>query len=119
MVIPHRPPILTAKMIKTIDVLSKGRITVGVGVGWMEEEMQLLNSPPFKERGPASTNTSEAFKNLWTEISPSFVGAHVKYSGLKFFPKPVKPPTPHSGLVEKHDSPDNGRENLGMDGILL
>ena len=89
MVIPHRPPVLTAKMIKTIDVLSKGRITVGVGVGWMEEEMQLLNSPPFKERGPASDEYIQAFKNLWTETSPSFEGAHVKYSGLKFFPKPT------------------------------
>ena len=47
MVIPHRPPILTAKMTKTIDVLSKGRLTVGVGVGWMEEEIQLLNGPAF------------------------------------------------------------------------
>ena len=94
MVIPHRPPILTAKMIKTIDVLSKGRITVGVGVGWMEEEIQLLNAPPFKERGPASDEYIQAFKNLWTETSPSFEGAHVKYSGLKFFPKPVQSPYP-------------------------
>ena len=78
MVIPHRPPILTAKMIKTIDVLSKGRITVGVGVGWMEEEIQLLNAPPFKERGRASDEYIQAFKNLWTETSPSFEGAHVK-----------------------------------------
>ena len=94
MVIPHRPPVLTAKMIKTIDVLSKGRITVGVGVGWMEEEIQLLNGPPFKERGPASDEYIGAFKNLWTETSPSFEGAHVKYSGLKFFPKPVQNPYP-------------------------
>ena len=94
MVIPHRPPVLTAKMIKTIDVLSKGRITVGVGVGWMEEEIQLLNAPPFKERGPASDEYIQAFKNLWTETSPSFVGTHVKYSGLKFFPKPVQNPYP-------------------------
>ena len=94
MVIPHRPPILTAKMTKTIDVLSKGRLTVGVGVGWMEEEIQLLNGPAFKNRGAASDEYIEAFKNLWTEISPSFVGAHVKYSGLKFFPKPVQNPYP-------------------------
>ena len=94
MVIPHRPPILTAKMTKTIDVLSKGRLTVGVGVGWMEEEIQLLNGPAFKDRGAASDEYIAAFKNLWTEESPSFEGSHVNYSGLKFFPKPVQYPHP-------------------------
>ena len=92
MVIPHRPPILTAKMTKTIDVLSKGRLTVGVGVGWMEEEIQLLNGPAFKDGGAASDEYITAFKNL--DRVTILQGTHVNYSGLKFFPKPVQYPHP-------------------------
>ena len=93
MVIPHRPPILTAKMTKTIDVLSKGRLTVGVGVGWMEEEIQLLNGPLSKTGGPHLTNILQRSK-LMDRGSPFFEGSHVNYSGLKFFPKPVQYPHP-------------------------
>ncbi|MEL0080171.1 MAG: LLM class flavin-dependent oxidoreductase, partial [Rhodospirillales bacterium] len=54
LVLPHRHPVLAAKMLSTVDVLSKGRLTVGVGVGWMEEEIALLGGPPFKDRAKAS-----------------------------------------------------------------
>jgi alkanesulfonate monooxygenase SsuD/methylene tetrahydromethanopterin reductase-like flavin-dependent oxidoreductase (luciferase family) len=49
MVVPNRPPILAAKMLATIDVLSKGRLIVGCGVGWMREEFEALGSPPFEK----------------------------------------------------------------------
>ena len=50
MVLPYRPPLLTAKMLATADVLSGGRVTAGVGVGWMAEEMAALGTPPFERR---------------------------------------------------------------------
>lgn len=94
MVLPHRPPILTAKMLKTIDVLSKGRLTVGLGVGWMEEEIALLDGPDFKKRGKAANEYIEAFKSLWIDESPRYEGDHINFSNIKFFPKPTQKPHP-------------------------
>ena len=51
LVVPYRSPIHTAKVLATIDVLSGGRLTVGCGVGWMREEFEILDVPPFEERG--------------------------------------------------------------------
>ena len=74
MILPHRNPVLTAKILATIDVLSHGRLTVGVGVGWMEEEFEALGLPPFAERGAVSDEYIRAFKELWTSDDPSFEG---------------------------------------------
>src|SRR6185312_5193068 len=49
-VVPHRPAVLQAKMLATIDVLSNGRLTFGIGAGWMKEEFEALGVPPFPER---------------------------------------------------------------------
>src|SRR5262249_8031262 len=51
MIVPYRNPVLPAKMLATIDVLSQGRVTVGVGVGWLQEEFEALNAPDFPRRG--------------------------------------------------------------------
>ena len=94
MVLPHRPAVLAAKMLNTVDTLSKGRLTVGLGVGWMAEEIALLSGPPFTERGKAADEYIRAFRELWTSDSPEFVGEHVAFEGLKFHPKPVQNPHP-------------------------
>jgi len=88
MVIPHRPPVLTAKILATADLLSNGRVTAGVGVGWMREELALLDAPPFERRGAASNEYIEAFKTLWTEAEPRYDGAFVKFDNVSFEPKP-------------------------------
>lgn len=90
MVVPHRPAILTAKMLATLDVLSKGRVTVGAGVGWLAEEMAALGSPPYDKRGAASNEYIEAFRKLWTEAEPRMDGAFVKIDDVVFEPKPVQ-----------------------------
>lgn len=92
LVLPHRHPVLTAKMLATVDVLSQGRLTLGAGVGWMAEEIALLGGPPFAERAKASDEYIQAFRELWTAESPKFSGAHVKFDHLKFAPKPVQQP---------------------------
>ena len=94
MVLPHRPTILAAKMLATADVLSKGRLTIGVGVGWMAEEIALLDGPPFAARGKAADETIEAFRELWTAERPTQTGTHIAFDNLLFAPKPVQTPHP-------------------------
>ena len=74
MVVPQRQPVLTAKMLATIDVLSKGRLIVGCGVGWLKEEFEALGAPPFAERGRATDEYLDAMKALWTQDAPKFAG---------------------------------------------
>ena len=94
MIIPYRNPILTAKMLATLDMLSKGRLILGAGVGWMEEEFELLDTPPFTERGAVTDEYLRAFIELWTKDDPKFDGKYVHFSGITFLPKPVQKPYP-------------------------
>ena len=94
MIIPYRNPILTAKMLSTLDMLSKGRLILGAGVGWMEEEFELLNTEPFAERGAVTNEYLRAFIELWTKDDPTFDGKYVNFSNITFLPKPVQKPHP-------------------------
>ena len=94
MIIPYRNPILTAKMLSTLDMLSKGRLILGAGVGWMEEEFELLDAPPFAERGAVTNEYLRAFIELWTKDNPKFEGKYVNFSDITFLPKPVQKPYP-------------------------
>lgn len=94
MIVPYRNPLLTAKILATLDVLSQGRLTLGVGVGWMEEEFEALNAPPFAERGAVTNEYLRAFKELWTSDNPTFDGKYCRFSDLHFLPKPVQKPHP-------------------------
>jgi probable F420-dependent oxidoreductase len=93
MVVPHRHPILAAKMLATADVLSEGRVTVGVGAGWMREEFDLLGAP-YDARGAATDEYLRAFKALWTQPRPTFKGQFVDFENVLFAPKPVQKPHP-------------------------
>jgi probable F420-dependent oxidoreductase len=94
MVMPHRSPVLTAKMLTTIDVLSKGRLDVGCGIGWMREEFVATGAPPFEERGAVSNEYIRAFKELWTSDNPTFEGKYCRFSNIDFLPRPVQKPHP-------------------------
>ena len=94
MIIPYRNPILTAKMLSTLDMLSKGRLILGAGVGWMEEEFELLDTEPFAERGAVTNEYLQAFIELWTNDNPTFEGKYVNFSNITFLPKPVQKPYP-------------------------
>ena len=93
MVVPHRPPIAAAKILATIDVLSGGRLLLGVGAGWMKEEFALLGAP-FAERGTVTDEYLEAFKALWTQQRPTYTGRHVNFAEVIFEPKPIQKPHP-------------------------
>ncbi|MDP6706617.1 MAG: LLM class F420-dependent oxidoreductase [Alphaproteobacteria bacterium] len=94
MVLPHRPPVLAAKTIATADVLSGGRVTLGVGVGWMREELAAIGAPPFAERGAVSDEYLRVFKELWTADKPAFEGRYSRFSDIAFLPRPVQKPHP-------------------------
>ncbi|MFN0317410.1 MAG: LLM class F420-dependent oxidoreductase [Burkholderiales bacterium] len=94
MVVPHRPALYAAKVLSTLDVLSNGRVTLGVGAGWMDEEFQALGAPPFAERGKVTDEYLDAFKELWTQDNPRFEGKYVRFSNISFLPKPVQPHLP-------------------------
>lgn len=94
MVVPHRPAVLTAKMLATIDVLSGGRLTLGIGAGWMKEEFEAIQAPDFDERGKVTDEYIKAFIELWTKPKPSFAGRHVKFDKILLEPKPVQKPHP-------------------------
>ena len=94
MIVPYRPPILAAKILATLDVLSQGRLILGVGVGWMEEEFEALGTPPFAERGAVTDEYLRAYQELWTSPNPEFDGKYVQFSNIQFLPKPVQKPHP-------------------------
>ena len=89
-VVPHRPPVLTAKIIATIDVLSEGRFTWGIGVGWCREEFEAIGTEPFPERGAVTDETIAVCRELWSNEDPSFNGKYAKFSNVFFQPRPVQ-----------------------------
>jgi probable F420-dependent oxidoreductase len=92
MILPHRNPVLTAKMLATIDVLSRGRVTVGVGVGWLREEFAALGAADFDRRGAVSDEYLGI--SLWTQNPVSFRGEFYRFENLKCLPQPVQKPHP-------------------------
>lgn len=93
MVVPHRPALLAAKMLSTIDVLSGGRLTLGIGAGWLKEEIDALGTP-YEERGAVTDEYLAAFRELWTADKPRFAGKYVNFENLAFEPKPIQQPGP-------------------------
>ena len=91
-VVPHRGAIETAKLVSTIDNLSGGRFTFGVGAGWMEEEFKALQAPPFAARGKVTDEIIEACRVLWSDEAPEYDGEFFRFSNVTFLPKPVQRP---------------------------
>jgi probable F420-dependent oxidoreductase len=94
LVVPNRPAVLAAKQLATIDVLSGGRLTVGIGAGWLKAEFDAVVTTPFAERGAVTDEYVAAFKTLWTEKKPVIAGKYVQYDRLLLEPKPVRKPHP-------------------------
>lgn len=96
LVLPYRHPLLTAKMIATLDTLSGGRIDLGIGVGWMREEFEALGWPPsvFEGRGRATDEQLRIMKTVWTEDVASFEGEFYRFERLGAHPHPLQKPHP-------------------------
>ena len=94
MIVPLRPPLVAAKMLATIDQLSKGRLTVGCGVGWLEEEFSAVGAGPFEARGSITDEYIAVMKEAWTADVVSHTGEWVHFENLVFLPKPAQRPHP-------------------------
>jgi probable F420-dependent oxidoreductase len=89
LILPQRPPAVTAKEVATLDVLSGGRVTLGVGVGWLKEEFDIIGVP-FEERGGRTDEAIQSLRAFWTEDEPTFHGKYYDFEGAKCFPHPVQ-----------------------------
>jgi probable F420-dependent oxidoreductase len=94
LVVPHRPAVLAAKMLATLDVLSGGRLVVGIGAGWLKTEFDAVVTTPFADRGAVTDEYIDAFRVLWTEKAPRFAGRFSRFDGIVLEPKPVQKPHP-------------------------
>jgi probable F420-dependent oxidoreductase len=93
LVLPYLNPLLLAKTLATVDVMSKGRLNVGVGVGALKPESDALGST-FETRGRYADESIKIMRELWESENPEFDGEFFSFSGVKFSPKPIQKPGP-------------------------
>jgi len=91
LVLPYRHPLYWTRVAVSIERLSKGRLIMGIGVGWMEEEFEALGVT-FKDRGRMTDEQLEIISLLWTEEHVSFKGQFYRFDDLAFYPKPMQQP---------------------------
>src|SRR3954447_17149138 len=89
MLLPEHNPVVVAKQAASLDVLSAGRLTLGVGVGWSREEFEALGVP-FARRGARAEEYVAAMRTLWREEVASFEGEFARFDAIRVNPKPVR-----------------------------
>lgn len=88
-ILPQHNPVSLAKTVASLDALSGGRVMLGVGLGWLEEEALAVGSD-FGSRGARANEYIEAMKALWTEPVASYAGRHVRFERVKCNPRPAR-----------------------------
>ena len=91
--LPQRNPVYTAKEVATLDWLSDGRVDLGIGVGWLEEEFDAVNVP-WPGRGKRTDEYLEVLRTLWCDERSEFEGEYYSLPRCSMFPKPVQAPHP-------------------------
>jgi probable F420-dependent oxidoreductase len=92
--LPPRNPVLVAKQVATLDALSQGRVLLGVGTGWIEEELRYLGAS-WQQRGRMLDEAIQVLRNLWSnEVASSFAGRYTAFTDIACFPKPAQPGGP-------------------------
>ncbi len=89
LILGHRPPVLTAKAVSSLDSVSEGRVILGVGVGWMREEFEILGMP-FDHRGKRADELIQLFAELFSKDQPNWSGEYYHVPEIGFEPKPVQ-----------------------------
>ena len=92
-ILPQRNPLVLAKQVASLDVLSGGRLLLGVGAGWLEPEMTAVGVA-MSERGGRTDEYLDAMRTLWTQPAPSYQGRYVAFEHVDAHPRPVRPDGP-------------------------
>ena len=90
-ILPYRNPVVQAKMFASLDVLTNGRISCGVGVGWLEKEFEILGLD-YHQRGAMTDEFLGIMQALWSQPNPEFHGKYYDIDGIQFEPKPIQQP---------------------------
>lgn len=93
LILPQRHPAYVAKEVATLDLLSKGRVILGIGIGWLQEEFDALGIP-FESRAARTEEACEALRTLWKPGANAFRGEHFAWEPLESNPKPVQARVP-------------------------
>lgn len=91
--LPPRNPVILAKELASVDVVSGGRLIVGVGAGWLEAEFKALGSS-MAERGKRMDHAIAAMRALWTMQHPEYYGPTVSFNNVNSYPRPAQHPAP-------------------------
>ena len=91
--LPQRNPLVLAKELATLDVLSRGRMIFGFGVGYLAPELEAVGVP-LESRGRRADEYLEAMVSLWTMAQPRYQGHFVAFSGVNAYPRPIQRPVP-------------------------
>lgn len=103
-IIPQRNPVVLAKQVASLDVMSGGRFWFGIGVGYLEPEFRAIGAP-FDDRGPRTDEYLDAMHALWTQPAPiAFNGPRVQFSGVDANPRPIQEGGPRI-IVGGHAAP--------------
>jgi probable F420-dependent oxidoreductase len=93
LVVPLRDPVVCAKMLGSIDVLSGGRLQIGIGVGWIEDEFRVVGARPYADRGAVTDAYVQIMTALWSD-APTYPPSWVPEVEVAMHPKPVQRPHP-------------------------
>jgi probable F420-dependent oxidoreductase len=93
LLLPQHSPLILAKELASLDVLSGGRLIVGIGVGWSEAEYEALGVP-YHERGARADDYLAAMRAIWSEGTPAYAGRFVSFHDVVAYPHPVQQPAP-------------------------
>jgi probable F420-dependent oxidoreductase len=92
-ILPQRNPVVLAKELASLDVLSEGRLTFGIGIGYLKPEFEAIGAP-FDHKGPRTEEFLAAMIALWTQEKPTYHGRFVSFGGVNAMPRPVQKPHP-------------------------
>lgn len=92
-ILPQRNPVVLAKELASLDVLSAGRLIFGIGIGYLQPEFAAIGAP-FDHKGPRSEEFLAAMVALWSQEKPAYHGRFVAFSGVNAMPQPVQQPHP-------------------------
>jgi probable F420-dependent oxidoreductase len=86
--VPEHNPLVLAKVVATLDYLSEGRVLLGVGIGWLEEEFVAIGIP-WERRAQRTREYIEAMRKLWGDDVSAYHGEFVNFDGVRSYPKPI------------------------------